>query len=506
MNKKEKFLRINLSREPQTLDPRKIHDPAHKAVARLLYEGLTRLESDLSVSLAQAEAIEISPDRLRYKIYVGPHLWSNHQPVTAVDFVATFLDHLDPGFPSPHSHLLYDIRGAKEAKQGKIPLSDVGIRILSDRVFEIELNHPNPSFLQILACEGLLPVCRAQLSGLDPGAEDVRVPVTNGPCIVERWERQAELVLRKNPRYEGKTGLKFEGIHFTMIDNETTALHMFATGHLDILGAPFSLIPLPYLKDLKEQGSLTVHPVAASMFCAFNTKSPLFNNVSLRKAFACAIDQQEIVAHITNLDEEVTRSPIPSVLKGAKKASTHSKEPDFFEAKKHLQAALLELKLQPKDLETLTLYYWPFELNYRIAQALQQQWLRSLGVKVKIEVVDFKTLMSKVQAESYHFALFAWSADYADPLSLLNRFRYSGDSKNYSHWESAEFSALLDKACQTSEWDQRSDPLRQAEELLMAEVPLAPLFHWNFALLVQPKVRGVEVDPLGNLRFEKISF
>ncbi len=501
--KKGKTLHINISREPPTLDPRKVFDPSHMAVSAMLFEGLTKLQSDLTVTLAQADSIEISPDQLIYTIHLGPHLWSNGERVTALDFEQTFLSILDPVFPSPHSHLLYDVRGAEEAKKGLQPLSQVSIRSIDEKTLQIGLARPNPSFLQILASSALMPTYRETKSanwGESIGPDFV----CNGPFLPVSWNHHVELIVQKNPIYQGSILPKLDRIHISMIDNETTALHLYATGQLDIIGTPFSQIPLPYLKELKEQNSLSIRPVAASLFCGFNTTAYPFQNQNLRKAFSSAINRSALIEHITLLDEEPGYSAIPPVLK-PNRWSEPSEDGNRELARRYLEAGLAELQITPKDLESLTLHYWPFEINVRIAQALQHQWLQTLGIKIKIQVIDFKTLLTKVQANDYEFALFAWSADYGDPLSLLDRFRVASDGKNYTHWESSAFNRLLNASSYESDPDKRLEILEAAEAILMEEAPLAPLFHWNFSLLVQPYVKGFTMDPLGTVHFEQIT-
>src|ERR1700722_7057269 len=87
---KNKALRINISREPTCFDPRKVFDPSHQMLMSMLFEGLFKLEPDMSVVPAQAESFEISPDRLTYTFHLGNHLWSDKSPVTADDFVQTY--------------------------------------------------------------------------------------------------------------------------------------------------------------------------------------------------------------------------------------------------------------------------------------------------------------------------------------------------------------------------------------------------------------------------------
>ena len=103
-------------------------------------------------------------------------------------------------------------------------------------------------------------------------------------------------------------------------------------------------------------------------------------------------------------------------------------------------------------------------------------------------------------------AIFAWSADYADPISLLHRFRFSKDAMNYSRWENERFSTLLDASALEANPAKRAAILQAAEKLLVEEMPIAPIFHWNFSLLIQPEIQGFAMDPLGNIRFDKLSF
>lgn len=501
--KEKKSLRINISREPTTLDPRKVFDPSHRAIVSMLFEGLTKLGKDLSVRAAAADSIELSPDRLTYTFHLREHKWSNGTEVTAGDFEKTFLDCLNPLFPSPQAHLLYDIQNAQECKQGKVSPSSVGVRSLDSKTLQITLKHPNPCFLQILANSALVPICRSQ-EEKKPSWPNHPGFACNGPFMLESWDRGVEIVLKRNPLYTGGSSPQIDTVRITLIDNETSALHMYASGYIDVIGTPFSQIPMPYLKDLKAQKVLYVRPVAASMYCSFNTSAYPFNNVNLRKALATAINRQEIIEHITMLDDEPALGAIPPILKKGKVLKV-IRDGDVQAARQYFELARQELGIQAKDFPPITLYYWPFELNNKISQTLQQQWAKTLGLKIKIEMIDFKTLLTKVQNGTYQLAIFAWSAEYADPLALLQQFRLPNDAKNYCRWESAPFNACLDASALEADPEKRLELLEKAEAILMEAMPIAPLFHWNFPLLIQSRISGFTLDPLGMVSLENIT-
>ncbi len=468
----------------------------------MLFEGLFRIDVDLNAIPAQVQTYEISDDRLIYTFHLKDHSWSDGSKVSASDFTETFLELLDPEFPTPHSSLLYDVLNAEEAKKGLVPLSSVGIKALDDSTLQIQLKKPTPAFLQILAAPSLCPVHRCQdKENPNWAVLGTQQLISNGHYSLEKWVPHSEIILKKNASYSGNFPAKIPRVHISLIANEMSALHMYGNGYLDILGSPLSHIPLPYLKGLKSQ--LTIQPVSASLYIGFNTMAGPFQNVHFRKALSLAINRSEIIEHITQLKEEPALSPIPSILKG--KSLSLIQDCDLKQAQIELAKAYELLSDEDKS-KRLTLYFWPIELNYLIAQALQQQWKETLGIDIEIQSIDFKSLLSKVADASYCMAIFAWSADYGDPASLLHRFCNKDDSMNYPRWSHPSFIKALEEASFERDFEKRSAILQKAEGLLIDEMPIAPLFHWNFSLLINPELKGFAMDPLGRIHFENLHF
>ena len=82
-----------------------------------------------------------------------------------------------------------------------------------------------------------------------------------------------------------------------------------------------------------------------------------------------------------------------------------------------------------------------------------------------------------------------------------------GEPGNRSFYENQELSDLLDAGRSESDEDARYDIYQEAQEILGEEVPTAYLFHTNFALGVNSdNVSGVELDPTGGVRFDKVTF
>ena len=88
-------------------------------------------------------------------------------------------------------------------------------------------------------------------------------------------------------------------------------------------------------------------------------------------------------------------------------------------------------------------------------------------------------------------------------MNILDRFKYAGNPKNYPGWESAEYIGLIDQAMKLPCQKERALHLEKAEKLLIEEMPIAPLYHWNFIYMQQKNVSGIHMSSIGSIHFEK---
>jgi oligopeptide transport system substrate-binding protein len=467
----------------------------------MLYEGLFRLNPDMSLSLAQADSYEVSPDHQTYLFHLKNTFWSDGSPVTAYDFEKAWKSILDPQFFSPDSYLLYPIKHAKSAKEGKIPLSQVGIRAKDAKTLIVELERPTPYFLQILASSVLLPV-NADRDKNDPNwSTQPDQLLSNGPFILKEWKFNQAMVFEKNPHYHEAARVKLDQVFIDIIDREMAVLHMYASGYFDLVGTPLSFFPSELVDDLEKKKVMKSYPVANTKFLAFNTASSPFHNANIRRAFALAIHRKSLVDHITRLDEKEALNVLPPVLLA--QDAPYFVDGDISKAKKYLQKGLDELHM--KEIGRVTFMYVSNELNHTLAQALQQMWLDALGVRVDLQHVEFKTLHERSSQGDFSIGLFAWLADYGDSMNILERFIDRNSHRNYPKWENATYTHLIEEAHRASSREQYLQKIKAAERLLIEEAPLTCLFHENYTFLIQPYVKGFAVSPLGHIYFDQIS-
>jgi len=102
----------------------------------------------------------------------------------------------------------------------------------------------------------------------------------------------------------------------------------------------------------------------------------------------------------------------------------------------------------------------------------------------------------------YQIASGSWFADVKDPTNFLDVFKYKTNGNNRTGWENPEYIRLMNLSTIIKDPEERLAILRIAEELLLDEMPVAPLFHSAFNYLHKDNLYGVYFSELGFLDFK----
>ncbi len=468
--------------QPTTVDPRTANDFVSSTLVCMIYEGLTRCLPGNAVELALANRVEISKDQKTYTFHLRKAYWTDGKPITSTDFERSWKQILTS--PSSSSFLFYPIKNAELCIKGEISVDQVGIKALDPSTLQIELEQPTPYFYSLTAFPTFLPV--AVHAPEDP-------TVCSGPFQIERMVHNNEIVLKKNLSYWNRDEVFLDKIHISIVPDEMTALQMFEEGDLDWIGGSISPLPPDAIEKLKER--LQFIPCSATTFCTFNTQTFPFHNAHLRKAFSEAINREEIVTQITQGGQIPSVSMLPPSFT---QQSLLLYNP--LSAKNHFEKALEELKISPKELESLTLYFKPSQIEKRLAQTLQRDWKEAFGITIQLVQLDFKNLVQKLQTRDYEMALSAWIAQFDDPISILERFKEKENLKNYPGWDNSLYRQLLNEANRSKF---RSEILAKAEKLLADEMPITPIYHWSSPAIASPRIETVETSSCGGILFER---
>jgi oligopeptide transport system substrate-binding protein len=64
---------------------------------------------------------------------------------------------------------------------------------------------------------------------------------------------------------------------------------------------------------------------------------------------------------------------------------------------------------------------------------------------------------------------------------------------------------VISQALQSPSSKEYNVKIKEAEQILIDEMPIACLYHDNYVFLIQPHVKGFAISPLGHIYFDKIS-
>lgn len=122
------------------------------------------------------------------------------------------------------------------------------------------------------------------------------------------------------------------------------------------------------------------------------------------------------------------------------------------------------------------------EIAKKYAQGIQENLRKSLGIETVLETVDFKTRLQKMRNMDFDIVFAGWMGDYDDPMTFLELW-VTGGPYNDVKWSNKAYDDLIKKAKVTADPVERMKTMADAEEILLNESPIVPLF-WptaNFA-------------------------
>lgn len=489
-------IKVAFDKEPKTLDPRRCTDLETANAIQMIYEGLLRIDYHGQVVPGIAESVDISPDLKTYTFILRESTWSDGTPLTAQDFEESWKSMLDPLFPAPNAYQLYPIKGAKDYKEGKAHLGDVGIKTAGAKHLIVELENPTPYFAKLVSTFFYLPVSPQMRSSKDMENSEV---ISNGPYRLKEWKHNNELIMIKNPLYWDAKVVSLDQIALIVLD-ENTSYHLFEMGHLDRAGSPTATLPQDAIPSLKHQHQLKIKPAAATHWFRFNTEAAPMNNAKMRKAFNMALNRKAIVEHVTQGNQTPATGVVPPSVDW--KMISYYHDHDIPGAWKLFQEALLEMNMDKDSIPPITLTYIANDRDPKIAQAVQQQWNDAFGIQVKLQSQESKIFSENVLKGAYQIATGSWYADFSDPINFLEIFKYKSNSTNRTRWENPEYIQLLDDSSKEGDSEKRLKLLMAAEAILMDQMPVAPLFFASYNYLESDNIGGIGLSDLGILDFK----
>ncbi len=482
-----KVLRINFQEgDPISLNPQIGIDQRCRSLGRALYEGLTRLDAQGVPQLAAAREIHISASQTEYTFFLREHQWSNGDMVTAYDFEQTWKKALNSNSPYLRADFFYPIKNARKAKQGLISLNKVKVKAAGPQKLLVELQHPASYFLHLTAHPALSPLYKGE-------EEPTQF---NGPFLVRQWQKDQLLHLTANPYYWDKKNVALDDVYITMHKDFKTIYEDFQKEKLDWIGDPYCVLPQEYHTDVPLWRSREVDQVS---WVYLNTRVFPLQSASIRKAFACAIDRKIITK---TLGQYPHMSPIPQ----SQCDGFESWDGNAAQAQAFFAAGLKELGIKKNEFPELTFYHSDIPGQEYLVKRIQEQLRQVLDVSIRLVRMEWNSLSLHLDRREFQLAACLRSSPYFYPRSHLELFRDRTNLYNSSQWEHPEYTALLKSAHAAKESQARDRLLKQAEEILIQEMPVIGIFRHVYKYRVNTKIKNVCIAQNGDVDLKLISF
>lgn len=496
------------------LDPQFATDETARMIISNSFEGLFRQHPDGKLEPGLVSHYEISPDGLTYTFtlrqdayWSAPSSKEEPRPVTAHDFDFALSRLFNPDAPSPFAASLRSIAGSEGVLARTLPASSLGVTAEDTYTLRITLSRRETALPELLASSYAMPCNEAFFAdtkgryGLyESGGTTL---IYNGPFRISRWDNELGISLRRNTVYHGTVlsrGVEFNipsAIARTAESNFVAdPVERFLAKTTDACKIDASLVS----RVLHDGGSVTEFEDTVWVL-ALNTKAEKFSSPDMRQAVAYSVDRS---LFDTSLPDHfrATNTLIPPALtinarsfrESVGNSSPLAYSPDL--ASRSYKKAMEDLS--GFSFGQILIYDDPDQA--RLTGYLQRTLQKGVASPVGITRLTGKELMERVKSGDFTAAIIPLAPEYSSPDAVLNLFR-TDDPGNFTGFSNAQFDELMQKSSTLSAKDQM-ELYSQAEQLLLTQCPVIPLYYETSYFGAAPGVSGIEFAPfLSGIRF-----
>lgn len=513
-NKKEQgsYFYYNEQSGIASLDPSFAKNQSIMWAVHQLYNTLVEVDSQLHIKPSLAKRWEVSADRTIYTFYLRNDVLFHDDPcfengkgrkLTARDVAYSLQRIMDPRTASPGAWIFND----------KVDSVD-GFKAIDDTTFQVKLLRPYNPILGILSMQYCSIVPEEAVKKYH--SDFRRHPVGSGPFQFVAWQEGQGLILKKNRHYFeiDSTGARLpylDGIRVSFYDSKATEFLLFRQGKLHFINeidASFKDEVLTKKGTLHKEWAgkvvLHTHPFLNIEYLGIltDTSNSLVKNSpirlkKIRQAINYGFDRQKMVLYMRNSIGIPAQSGfVPAGLPSfdSTKVKGYRYNPQL--ARQLLKEAGYTTGSLPIKLLTIPVYA-------NMADFIARQ-LEDIGISVQVEVVQKSLLLEMTSTSKALFFRGSWIADYPDAENYLSVFYSKNPAPpNYTRYRNKEFDALFERALAENNDSARYQLYRQADQVMIQDAPVVPLWYDVLIHLVQPGVEGFEPNPLNLLELRK---
>ena len=457
--------------EIKGLDPQKISDLASLRIAADQFEGLTRLNAAGEAEPGLAKGWSISEDGLRWTFPLREGL--------------RFSDDVSIGaalFPRIWERL----RAAETTSPTKALFDNIAAVTANGTSVVVTLQAPAPSLPVLLAHPAMaaLPLHRITKRGEKWTSE--RPMVSSGPYQLATWQLNDHAQMIRNPEWHDEH-IPTAKIIWKPMDDSLSAMRLILAGGADI-AADYPASRHQWLNE-NHPGLAHSVPYLGSYYFAFNTRKAPFDDVRVRTALSMAVERAWIADKVIGTGNIPAWNLLPPDLTGgvsAKPAWT-----DWSRARRlaAAQKLLLEAGYGPDNPLKFEIRYNSSAEHRRVSVALAAMW-KPLHVQARLFNSEAALHFAALRQHDFSLARSGWIADLPAAENFLTVHQSTNGAGNYSGYDNPTYDAVVAQAVATADPDKRNKLMRRADEILINDMPILPLYFYVTRSLVSKRIDG----------------
>lgn len=484
---------IAMEADIDNLDPQAgIGIVAHPLYA--LFDPLIEVTPDVQLAPALAVNWEALDDTTyRYKLREGVTFHSGN-PFNAEAVKGSIERFLEPGVPARDYNLLNMI----DTVEVEDPYTVI-----------FHLKRPFPAFPYHTG-EFLSLIVDAKHANEIGAAEYTLRPSGTGPFMLEKWEKNNQITLVRNPNYWQEGTPYLDRVVYKVIPDESTRIVALEAGEVDIvLGvAPTEVERLRQNPDIH----IVERTTSRTVYLGFAYDEEPFNDIRFRQALAQAVNVDSIVEFVQEGTVEKATTYYPSFIFGS--AEGQIKTTYGYDAEK--AKTLLEEAgwvdgdgdgIREKDGKRLELTMtFPSAVLPAMRQTAEviQQDLRDVGIDLKLDEREWAAFVGEWFEKKVQMYMMGVSATTGSlDVSFPNQWT-TGGVWNASRYSNPEVDELFAEASKTLDDEKRRSMYQDLQQILAEDVAAVPLFHMRTYGAINRRVQNFEVHPLGPIRVTNV--
>ena len=520
-------LSVCVGAAPVSLDPIYAEETGDQTILAHLYENLMRVTVDVSgnptVTGGMAKTVdqeESYDGRVTYTFRLRSAKWSDGVNVKAGDFVYAWQRLGGPASRSPYAALLSVVAGYDEARASG-DMTQLQVTAKNDNTLVVVLNGRYDWFLtEVCTSPATSPLRQDVVQKLKEAAEersqraggetlrwwsDPAALVCNGPYQAESYTAGATLSAVANQRYYStQAGPRTLVFHFADTAEEARSLYDHKT-----VDAVWPLTE-ERMAELAADETWTAVPEMGTYAVLFNCGREMLADQLVRQAVHPAIDRDALTAAAGISARAAGGLVPPGVPEGEEDFRTiggallDSGGESYEERRARAKALLNEAGYDSGvSLGEMTYLYEDTGSNGAVAQMICQMWQEALGMRVTPVGVTNRELWAALRTGEYDLAGADLTAVGNDAECFLMNWT-SDSTNNVVQYANSAYDTLMAIIANAADSTARMGCLHDAEDLLISDCVMAPLYTRGTAWELRETLTGACRDARGWFSFASV--